>query len=82
MTFSIQRLMLVIGVLTTSLTFTQFCLAADERANIMLIVADDMGSSDIGPFGGEIDTPNLDALAGAGMLFTDFRDAGSTQGRL
>ncbi|MCP4383509.1 MAG: arylsulfatase [Hyphomicrobiales bacterium] len=46
--------------------------SADERPNILLVMADDLGWSDIGPYGGEIDTPNLDALAEAGMLFTDF----------
>ncbi len=51
------------------------CLGAGLAAdcpNILLIVVDDMGYSDIGPFGGEIDTPTLDALAKSGMLFTDF----------
>ncbi len=48
------------------------CNAADTRPNILLIVVDDMGYSDIAPFGGEIDTPNIDALAKSGMLFTDF----------
>lgn len=51
--------------------------AADKRPNILLIVADDMGYSDIGPFGGEIDTPNLDALAKSGMRFTDFHTSAS-----
>jgi arylsulfatase A-like enzyme len=40
------------------------------RPNIVLIVADDMGFSDIGSFGGEIDTPNLDRLAHSGTRFT------------
>jgi arylsulfatase len=51
------------------------CNAADTRPNILLIVVDDMGYSDIAPFGGEIDTPNIDDLAKAGMLFTDFHTA-------
>lgn len=42
------------------------------RPNILVIVADDLGYSDIGAFGGEIDTPNLDALARRGMRFTGF----------
>lgn len=42
------------------------------KPNILLIVVDDMGFSDIGPFGGEIRTPNLDSLAKAGIRFTDF----------
>lgn len=45
---------------------------AQDRPNILLVLADDMGYSDIGSFGGEIDTPNLDALAASGMKFTDF----------
>ena len=45
---------------------------ADERPNIVLVVIDDMGYSDIGPFGAEIRTPSLDRLATAGLKFTDF----------
>ncbi|MFP4057807.1 MAG: sulfatase-like hydrolase/transferase [Candidatus Brocadiia bacterium] len=40
--------------------------------NIVLIMTDDMGFSDIGCYGGEIRTPNLDALAGKGIRFTHF----------
>ena len=46
--------------------------AAEKRPNILLIVADDMGYSDIGAFGGEIKTPNLDALAARGLRATNF----------
>ena len=42
--------------------------AQDQRPNILLIVADDMGYADMGAFGGEIETPNLDALAASGVL--------------
>ena len=45
---------------------------ADSRPNVLLILADDLGYSDLGVFGSEIDTPNLDALAGAGRLLTNF----------
>ena len=48
---------------------------ADERPNIVLIVADDVGFSDIGAFGGEIRTPNLDALALQGVRLTNFHAA-------
>ena len=44
----------------------------DDRPNIVLIVADDLGWSDLGAFGGEIPTPNLDALAAGGMMLTQF----------
>ncbi|OUU79835.1 MAG: hypothetical protein CBC38_03500 [Gammaproteobacteria bacterium TMED78] len=47
----------------------------DDRPNILFIVADDMGYSDLGAFGAEISTPNLDALAFEGMRLTNFRTA-------
>ena len=43
-----------------------------EKPNILLIVADDLGFSDLGAFGGEIETPNLDALATSGIRLTNF----------
>jgi arylsulfatase len=46
--------------------------AREERPNFLLVVADDMGWTDLGAYGGEIETPNLDALAAEGVLFTDF----------
>jgi arylsulfatase A-like enzyme len=46
--------------------------AAAPRPNIVLILSDDMGFSDIGCYGGEIRTPNLDALARDGIRFTQF----------
>ena len=47
-----------------------------QRPNIMLIVVDDMGYSDLGCFGGEVESPNLDALAASGMRFTQFYNSG------
>jgi len=44
----------------------------DKRPNIILIMADDMGYSDIGCYGGEIHTPSLDRLAAGGLRFTQF----------
>jgi len=46
--------------------------AAPSRPNIVLILADDLGYSDLGCYGGEIPTPNLDRLAGEGLRFTQF----------
>jgi arylsulfatase A-like enzyme len=43
-----------------------------KRPNILLIVADDLGWSDLGAFGGEIDTPHLDAIAARGVKLTNF----------
>ena len=44
--------------------------------NVIVILADDMGYSDIGCFGSEISTPNIDSLAREGMIFTRFTNAG------
>jgi len=49
------------------------------RPNILLIVADDLGLTDVGFFGSEIPTPNLDALAADGLRFTNFHVAPSCQ---
>jgi hypothetical protein len=48
------------------------CAAPAARPNIVLILADDAGWSDVGCYGGEIPTPNLDALAKGGLRFTQF----------
>ena len=48
----------------------------DERPNIVLIMADDMGYSDVGCYGGEIPTPNIDRLAQKGVRYTQFYNSG------
>src|SRR6187549_2890620 len=48
---------------------------AGTRPNIILIMSDDMGYSDLGSYGGEIHTPNLDRLANRGLRFTQFYNA-------
>lgn len=50
--------------------------ASAARPNIILIMADDMGFSDLGCYGSEIPTPNLDALAKNGLRFTQFYNMG------
>ncbi len=50
-------------------------LQPDSRPNILLIVADDMGYSDFEPFGGEIKTPNLQALANQGLILSNYYTA-------
>lgn len=47
-------------------------LTQQKKPNIILILADDLGYSDIGCYGGDIDTPNLDGLADSGIRFTRF----------
>jgi len=60
------------------LVFALPCVSAQtelpKRPNIIVILADDMGFSDIGCFGSEIPTPNLDALAADGIRFTEFHN--------
>ena len=46
--------------------------ASAPRPNIILIMADDLGFSDIGPYGSEIATPTLDTLAKNGLRFSQF----------
>ena len=60
--------------LRTSAAATTLTAAAQpaKRPNIILIMADDMGYSDIGCYGGEIATPNLDSLAKSGVRFAQF----------
>ncbi len=50
---------------------------AKQRPNVLIIVADDLGYSDIGPFGGEIATPGLDRLAANGLRLTGMHSAPS-----
>jgi arylsulfatase A-like enzyme len=48
------------------------CTKQDEKPNILLILVDDMGFSDLGSYGSEISTPNIDKLAFNGLRFTNF----------
>jgi len=57
-------------------SFAPNSLALDARPNIVLIMADDLGFSDLGCYGGEIQTPNLDRLAANGLRFSQFYNAG------
>ena len=56
----------------TLLLGSQIFAAEAARPNIVLIMADDMGFSDIGCYGGEVQTPNLDRMAREGLRFTQF----------
>lgn len=49
--------------------------AESPRPNVLVIMVDDLGYSDLGCYGGEIRTPNLDALAAQGLRFTQFYNA-------
>jgi arylsulfatase len=76
-----MNLVQVVGAIITALWLSHLlqvqvsATTSDEstpRPNIVLIMADDMGFSDIGCYGGEIDTPNLNRLAQQGVRFTQF----------
>ena len=47
-----------------------------DRPNILLIMADDLGFSDLGCYGGEIETPHLDSLATTGLRYSQFYNTG------
>ncbi|MEX2672072.1 MAG: arylsulfatase [Phycisphaeraceae bacterium] len=67
----------IVGVSLASLAGTAASAEApQDQPNIVIIMADDMGYSDIGSFGGEIQTPNLDALAEGGLRYSQFYNTG------
>jgi arylsulfatase len=58
--------------LVAGITFSQSNKAISKKPNVIVILTDDMGFSDIGCFGSEIKTPNIDKLAANGISFTHF----------
>src|SRR5689334_1149555 len=64
----------LVGTLMVAIALSQQAHGADapKRPNIVIILADDLGFSDIGPYGSEIPTPNLDKLAAEGVRFSQF----------
>ena len=70
----ISRQLLSLGVI---LLLSTNCSKKEVKPpNIVVIMADDLGFSDLGCYGGEIETPNLDKLAEAGLRFTQFNNTG------
>lgn len=65
-----------IQLATTFLALPAFYMQAEERPHIIVIMCDDMGYSDLGCFGSEIRTPNIDRLAENGLRFTQFYNCG------
>ena len=68
-----KRIVIFTTILSTVFSFT---MAQYSHPNILLIVADDLGFSDLECYGGEIKTPNLDRLASNGLRFTQFYNCG------
>jgi arylsulfatase len=70
-TFAVS-LCLLAGACVSFLPADTLAAQGSERPNFLVIVADDMGYSDLGSYGGEIKTPVLDDLAQQGVRYTDF----------
>ena len=70
-----HRLTWVLSVAAMMLTSCASVGDVMKSPNVLIIVADDMGYSDIGAFGSEIATPNLDKLVSDGRVLTNFRTA-------
>ncbi len=70
----IATLVLATATLVLSVDWGKTGVGAEKHSvpNIIIILTDDMGYSDIGCFGGEIHTPNIDKLAAGGLRFTQF----------
>ena len=67
-----KKTLLTFGMYGAAAMTLQSCHEKETRPNIILILADDMGYSDIGCYGSEISTPNLDSLASNGLRFRQF----------
>lgn len=72
MKYTRRDFMIAFGMASAFLTIPSCLQTKTDRPNIVLIMADDMGFSDIGCYGGEINTPNLNRLAKGGLRFTQF----------
>lgn len=66
------KLILIFLLVSITAAFDSFAQKTPRRPNIVVILADDMGYSDMGSFGSEINTPNLDKLAYDGVRFNNF----------
>ena len=66
------------GTILTSMALAAFgqAFATNNQPNVVVILCDDMGYSDLGCYGGEVKTPNIDALGYQGTRFTQFKNTG------
>lgn len=71
-TFALHGARRWVCCMLVAVAFAAITTYAGDRPNVLVIVVDDMGFSDLGSFGGEIDTPHLDRLAYAGVRFSRF----------
>ncbi|TWU21691.1 Arylsulfatase [Novipirellula galeiformis] len=63
---------LIVSLVALNFLLCNVAAAEQERPNIIMVMADDLGWSDIGCYGGEIRTPHIDSLAHEGLRFTQF----------
>ena len=73
--YSRRDFLKAVGLGASSLFIPKFSSATEsnrKKPNIVLILADDLGFSDLGCYGGEIQTPNLDRMAAEGLRFSQF----------
>ena len=69
------RCLLAHFLLVFFLTHSLLALAGNDRPNIVFLLADDLGYTDIEPYGSEIKTPSLSMLADQGIIFTNYHTA-------
>src|ERR1051325_6738159 len=69
---NVRRELVVVCSIVAFLAVPGLAVAAQKKPNIVIMMADDMGYSDIGCFGSEIPTPNFDKLAANGLRFSQF----------
>src|SRR5260221_8500268 len=67
-----RQILLALVVLFALIALSAPRVSAAPRPNIVILLADDVGFCDIGCYGGEVQTPNLDKLAAGGLRFTQF----------
>jgi arylsulfatase len=71
---AMTRILIVVLLAISMVTCQGNVTGVEDRPDILLILVDDMGWSDIGCYGGEVSTPNLDSLAYRGIRFTQFHN--------
>jgi len=70
-----MRLIIVFFIVVATVSLSIQCTNKEVKSpNVLIIMVDDMGFSDLGCYGGEIETPNLDKLASDGLRFTQFNN--------
>ena len=77
MILSVSRFVGIVAFCVSTLAFADVSSAQTTRPNVVLILADDLGFSDIAPYGSEIRTPSIDRLAREGLRFSNYHTAAS-----